>query len=444
MAVNTCDPALRSWVKSAHATGTDFPIQNLPYGVGRIIPSGTTSFCGADVMVAIGDQALSLRRLAESGTLDGLDDGVKAACREITLNALMRLPREMQRALRERISALLEEARVDTMRYRAAVEAALTPQSSVLPMLPAAIGDYTDFYASIFHATNVGKLFRPDNPLLPNYKYVPIGYHGRASSIVPSGTAVRRPRGQMAGAAGEAPTFGASRLLDYELEVGAFIGQGNSLGEPVAIDEAREHLFGLCLLNDWSARDIQSWEYQPLGPFLAKNFATTVSPWVVTLDALEPFRAAAFARPAEDPAPLPYLSGGDDQRRGGFDVQLEVYLETPRMHQAGEAPFLLSRSNLRELYWTLGQMVAHHTSGGCNLHTGDLLATGTVSGAATTARGCLLEITARGAQPVVLRNGETRKFLEDGDTVILRGYCEREGAKRIGFGECRGTVLPAR
>jgi fumarylacetoacetase len=248
----------------------------------------------------------------------------------------------------------------------------------------------------------------------------------------------------MAGAAGEAPVFGASRLLDYELEVGALVARGNPLGEPVGIDEAREHIFGLCLVNDWSARDIQSWEYQPLGPFLAKNFATTVSPWVVTLDALEPFRAPALARPAEDPMPLGYLSGGDDQRRGGFDVQLEVYLETPRMHQAGELPFLLSRSNLRELYWTLGQMVAHHTSNGCNLQTGDLLATGTVSGAATTARGCLLEITARGAQPVVLRNGETRKFLEDGDTVILRGYCEREAAVRIGFGECRGTVLPAR
>jgi fumarylacetoacetase len=444
MAVNLSDPALRSWVKSAHASGTDFPIQNLPYGIGRILLPGRTTHTGADVMVAIGDQALSLRRLADSSVLDGLDEGVKQACRATNLNTLMNLSREMQRALRERLSALLEEARVDTMRHRAAMEAALVPQRSVLPMLPAAIGDYTDFYASIFHATNVGKLFRPDNPLLPNYKYVPIGYHGRASSIVPSYTAIRRPRGQMAGAAGEAPTFGATRLLDYELEVGAFVARGNALGDPVPIDEAREHLFGLCLVNDWSARDIQSWEYQPLGPFLAKNFATTVSPWVVTLDALEPFRAPAFARPAEDPAPLPYLTGGDDQRRGGFDVQLEVYLETPRMHQAGEAPFLLSRSNLRELYWTLGQMVAHHTSNGCNLQTGDLLATGTVSGAATTARGCLLEITARGAQPVVLRNGETRKFLEDGDTVILRGYCEREGAARIGFGECRGTILPAR
>jgi fumarylacetoacetase len=439
MAVNTCDPALRSWVKSAEAAATDFPIQNLPYGVARIAGESAPR-----VVTAIGDRALNLYAVAEVGLLAGLDEAATGACRQTTLNALMALPRVVLRSLRERLSALLEEARVETMRHRAALESALRPQSAVEMLVPAAIGDYTDFYASIYHATNVGKLFRPDNPLLPNYKYVPIGYHGRASSIVPSGTAVRRPRGQIAAVAGEAPTFGPSRLLDYELEVGAFVSRPNPLSEPVPIEEAREHLFGLCLLNDWSARDIQSWEYQPLGPFLAKNFATTVSPWVVTLDALEPFRAPAFARPAEDPAPLPYLTGGDDQRRGGFDVQLEVLLETPRIHQAGEAPFLLSRSNLRELYWTLGQMVAHHTITGCNLRTGDLLATGTVSGAATTARGSLLEITARGAQPVVLRTGETRKFLEDGDTVILRGYCEREGAARIGFGECRGTVLPAR
>ena len=439
MAVNTCDPALHSWVKSAEAAGTDFPIQNLPYGVARIPGEAAPR-----VAVAIGDRVLNLHALAEAGLLAGLADEIVAACRQTTLNGMMALPRAVLRTLRERLSALLEEARVETMRHRAALESALKPQSAVEMLVPAAIGDYTDFYASIFHATNVGKLFRPDNPLLPNYKYVPIGYHGRASSIVPNGTAVRRPRGQMAGAAGEAPTFGASRLLDYELEMGAFVSRPNPLGEPVTIDEAREHLFGLCLVNDWSARDIQIWEYQPLGPFLAKSFATTVSPWVVTLDALEPFRSPAFARPAEDPAPLAYLNSSDDQRRGGFDIQLEVYLETPRMHQAGEAPFLLSRSNLRELYWTLGQMVTHHTSNGCNLQTGDLLATGTVSGAATTSRGCLLEITARGVQPVVLRNGETRKFLEDGDTVILRGYCDREGAARIGFGECRGTILPAR
>src|SRR5882757_746931 len=286
MAVNTCDPALHSWVKSAEAAGTDFPIQNLPYGVARIPGEAAPR-----VVVAIGDRVLNLHALAEAGLLAGLADEIVAAWRQTTLNPLMALPRTVLRTLRERLSALLEEARVETMRHRAALESALKPQSAVEMLVPAAIGDYTDFYASIFHATNVGKLFRPDNPLLPNYKYVPIGYHGRASSIIPSGRAIRRPRGQMAGAAGEPPTFGASRLLDYELEIGAFVARGNPLGEPVAIDEAREHLFGLCLVNDWSARDIQSWEYQPLGPFLAKNFATTVSPWVVTLDALEPFRA---------------------------------------------------------------------------------------------------------------------------------------------------------
>ena len=443
MAVNPCDPSLRSWVKSAQAAGTDFPIQNLPYGVGRILTPGERVHIGADVMVAIGDRALGLRRLAESGPLDGLAVGIVEACRASTLNQLMALPRESQRALRERLSALLEEARVDTLRHRTAMEAALVPQNSVLMMVPATIGDYTDFYASIFHATNVGKLVRPDNPLLPNYKWVPIGYHGRASSIVPSHTAVRRPVGQLPGAPGAAPTVGSTRMLDYELEMGAFIARGNGLGQPVPVDEAREHLFGLCLVNDWSARDVQNWEYPPLGPFLAKRFATTLSPWVVTLDALEPFRGPAFKRPAGDPAPLPYLTSEQDQQRGGFDVQLEVYLETARMRESGESPFLLSRSNLSELYWTLGQLVTHHTSNGCNLRTGDLLATGTVSGEATTARGSLLEITARGAQPVPLRNGETRKFLEDGDTVILRGHCERAGAARIGFGECRGTVEAA-
>ena len=438
MAVNTCNPALRTWLKSARVPGTDFPIQNLPFGVAQI--DGEPA---AHIVVAIGDLALDLNALALSPALGGVPAGVTAALAEPTLNALMAQPREAQRALRERLSALLEEARVDTMPHRAAVEAALRPQHSIALRVPVAIGDYTDFYASLFHATNVGKLFRPDNPLLPNYKYVPIGYHGRASSIVPSGTSVPRPQGQLAGAGGEAPQFAATRMLDYELEVGAYVGQGNALGHPVPLAQAREHLFGLCLLNDWSARDVQAWEYQPLGPFLAKSFATTVSPWIVTLDALEPFRTAAFARAEGDPAPLPYLNSRDDQQRGGFDVRLEVYLETARMREAGESAFLLSRSNLRELYWTLGQMVAHHTGNGCNLRPGDLLGTGTVSGADTAARGCLLEITARGAQPVLLRNGETRKFLEDGDTIVMRGYCERAGAVRIGFGECRGTVTAA-
>ncbi len=439
MAVNTTDPSLVSWVKSAQSADTDFPIQNLPFGVARI-----PGVAEPRIVVAIGDRALDLNAVAAAGALTGVPEAVAAACSASTLNALMAQPRSALRTLRERLSALLEAARVDALRFRTAMEAALVAQQEIELLVPAKIGDYTDFYASIYHATNVGKLFRPDNPLLPNYKYVPIGYHGRASSIVASGTAVRRPRGQVAGGTNEPPSFVASRLLDYELEVGAYVGQGNPLGEPVGIEEAREHIFGLCLLNDWSARDIQAWEYQPLGPFLGKSFATTVSPWVVTLDALEPFRTAAATRASDDPTPLPYLTSSDDQQRGGFDVHLEVLLETPRMHQAGEAPFLLSRSNLRELYWTLSQLLAHHTSNGCNLRTGDLMGTGTVTGSATTARGCLLEITARGAQPVVLRNGETRRFLEDGDTVILRGACERGGVRRIGFGECRGTILPAR
>jgi fumarylacetoacetase len=329
------------------------------------------------------------------------------------------------------------------MPFRGVVEAALQPQGAIEMLLPAAVGDYTDFYASLHHATNVGRLFRPDRPLLPNYKYVPIGYHGRASSIVASGAPVRRPCGQSSPSGDRPPSFGASRLLDYELEVAALLGRGNPLGQPFPIEEAHEHVFGLCLLNDWSARDIQSWEYQPLGPFLAKSFATSVAPWVVTLDALEPFRVPAARRAEDDPAPLPYLHSEEDQRRGGFDVTLEVHLETARMREAGEPPSLLSRSNLRDLYWTLAQMLTHHASNGCNLRTGDLVATGTVSGEEPSARGCLLEITSRGAEPVVLGNGELRSFLEDGDTVILRGHCAGPGTARIGFGECRGTVQPA-
>jgi fumarylacetoacetase len=313
--------------------------------------------------------------------------------------------------------------------------------SEVEMLLPAAIGDYTDFYSSVHHATNVGKLFRPDNPLLPNYKYVPIAYHGRSSSIVISGTPVRRPSGQIKDQAAEKPNFGPSKALDYELEVGFFIGPGNNLGDPVGIDQAREHIFGLCLLNDWSARDIQSWEYQPLGPFLAKNFATTISPWVVPLEALEPFRMPAPERPEGDPQPLPYLNSVQECAQGGINLTLEAWILTQKMREAGLEPLRLCKSNLRDVYWTLGQMLTHHTSGGCNLRPGDLLATGTVSGASPDARGCLLEQTQRGAQPVQLPDGETRKFLENGDEVILRGYCEREGFVRIGLGECRGRIV---
>jgi fumarylacetoacetase len=317
----------------------------------------------------------------------------------------------------------------------------LVDRSEAEMLLPAAVGDYTDFYASVFHATNVGRMMRPDNPLLPNYKYIPIGYHGRASSLVVSGTPVSRPAGQTEPKEpGGAPAFGPSRSLDYELEVGAFVAEGNPRGRPIPLAEADRHLFGLVLVNDWSARDVQKWEYQPLGPFLAKSFATSVSPWVVTREALAPFRVPAFVRPPGDPAPLPYLLDERDRAAGGFDLRLEVLLSTPTMRERGLPPALLSESNLRVLYWTLAQMLAHHTSNGCTLRPGDLLASGTVSGPEKNQRGCLLELTWRGAEPVELPSGETRRFLEDGDEVILRGRCEREGFVRIGFGECRGVI----
>ncbi|HET8548737.1 MAG TPA: fumarylacetoacetase [Bryobacteraceae bacterium] len=320
---------------------------------------------------------------------------------------------------------------------------AMIPAADVTLEMPVTVGDYTDFYASIYHATNVGSMFRPDNPLLPNYKYVPIAYHGRASSIVPSGTPVRRPCGQLQD--GDAPPrYAPSRLLDYELELGAFIGAGNRLGEPVPIAEAEQHIFGLCLVNDWSARDIQRWEYQPLGPFLAKNFATSISRWIVPLETLEPFRVPAFTRPEGDPQPLPYLRSEDDQRRGAFDITVEAWIETEAMRSRGIEPFLVSRGNVRDMYWTFAQMMTHHACGGCNLRPGDLIASGTVSGAERESAGCLLERTWRGAQPLELPSGETRRFLEDGDEVILRGYCERETVSRVDFGECRGRVLPAR
>jgi len=307
-------------------------------------------------------------------------------------------------------------------------------------LLPAAVGDYTDFYASIHHATNIGSMFRPDEPLLPNYKHVPIGYHGRVSSVVPSGTAVRRPEGQVKPESGSEPRFGPSRALDFELEVGAYIGAGNALGVPIPIARADPQVFGLVLLNDWSARDIQAWEYQPLGPFLAKNFATTISPWIVTRDALEPFRVAGPARSEDDPSPLAYLDAGAPASRAASDVRLEVTLSTPRMRAARTPAHVVSRSMLRHLYWTFGQMIAHHTSGGCNLRPGDLIASGTVSGPTRDSRGCLLEATWRGTEPLRLPGGEERRFLEDGDTVVFRAWCERPGAARIGFGECRGTV----
>lgn len=430
----THDPARRSWIESANTAATDFPLQNLPYGIFRsgenLIPR---------IGVAIGDQILNLAALAE---LDLLPAAARAAGRQPTLNALMAAGPAVWTELRARLSELLG---VDSCpaALRTQVELCLVPQSDTTMLLPAGIGGYTDFYASIFHATNVGKMLRPDQPLLPNYKWVPIGYHGRSSSIVASGTPVRRPHGQSKPADATAPVFGPSKNLDYELELGAFVGPGNRQGESIPLSSAPGHLFGVVLLNDWSARDLQTWEYQPLGPFLAKNFATTISPWVVTMEALAPFRGPAFARPPGDPAPLPYLADPADAAQGGLNLTLEVWLLTAKMRVAGLGPHRLSSGSFSSMYWTLAQLLTHHTSNGCNLQPGDLLGSGTVSGEAKDARGCLLEMTMRGTKPLHLPGGEERKFLQDGDEVILRGLAERPGARRIGLGECRGVVLQA-
>jgi fumarylacetoacetase len=435
----THDPQLRCWVDSAHEPGTDFPIQNLPFGVFRRAHTNEPARVG----VAIGDQILDISACLGEGLFQGQAAQAAEACAGSSLNALMARGSVYWTALRQQISSLL---RADAPAYQQDQQIGkriLVPMVEAELLLPVQIGDYTDFYASVHHATNVGSMFRPDNPLLPNYKYVPIGYHGRSSSVVVSGTPVRRPRGQTRDPQADTPDFGPCKLLDYEMEVGFFVGPGNPLGQPIAIDEAGEQIFGLCLVNDWSARDIQTWEYQPLGPFLAKNFATTISPWIVTLEALAPFRSPAFTRSADDPQPLPYLDSGIDRDHGGIDLTLEVYLASQQMRDQGCPPVRLSRSNFTSMYWTIAQMLTHHASGGCNLRPGDLLASGTVSGETKDARGCLLELTWRGAEPIELPTGESRKFLQDGDEVIMRGYCERAGTARIGFGESRGVVLPA-
>jgi fumarylacetoacetase len=423
-----------SWVESANAPGTDFPLQNLPFGVFQ-----TGKNLSPKIGTAIGNDILDLALASETGLLPA--DAV-VACGQHSLNVLLAAGHNTWSSLRARLSELLGADSCPAP-LRTQVQRCLVAQSEATMLLPATIGGYTDFYSSLHHATNVGKLFRPDQPLLPNYKWVPIGYHGRTSSIGVSGTAVRRPHGQARTINETAPTFGPTRSLDYELELGALVGPGNRPGEIIPLESAHRHLFGVVLLNDWSARDLQSWEYQPLGPFLAKNFATSISPWVVTMEALAPFRVPAFVRPAGDPAPLPYLANAVDAAHGGLDLQLEAWLLTPAMRAAGTAPHRLSSGSFREMYWTLAQLLAHHASNGCNLQPGDLLGSGTVSGEAKTSRGCLLELTARGAEPLRLPNGEERRFLEDGDEVILRGFAERPGARRIGLGECRGLVLPA-
>jgi len=431
----THDPARRSWLESANLPDADFPLQNLPYGAFSL-SNGVPPHLG----VAIGDRILDLHAAARAGLLPEI---VTPACQQPTLNALLALGAPAWSVLRSRLSELLgaDTCPADTTRSR--VESCLVPQRGATMHLAAHTRDYTDYYASIHHATNVGSMLRPENPLLPNYKWIPIGYHGRASSLVVSGTPVRRPHGQLKPADATAPVFGPCKNLDYELELGLFVGPGNALGERISLAAAPTQMFGVSLLNDWSARDIQTWEYQPLGPFLAKNFASTLSPWIVTFEALAPFRAPAFARPAGDPAPLPYLVDHRDAAEGGLDLTLEVWLLTAKMRLAGAAPHRISRGNFNTMYWTLGQMLAHHASNGCNLSPGDLLGSGTVSGPARDARGCLLEYTWRGTDPLRLPNGEERKFLADGDEVILRGYAERPGARRIGLGECRGHILPA-
>jgi fumarylacetoacetase len=403
----THDPSLTSWVESANLPDAEFPIQNLPFCAFR--PGGRSVRAG----VAIGDQILDITASFQIGSI--LD--------------VMKMPRPARTDLRRRISRYLQHPSPGAEQH-------LIPISAAALTLPCEIGDYTDFYASIHHATNVGSMFRPDNPLLPNYKWLPVAYHGRASSIVLSGTPVRRPWGELAAQPAGPPVYAPSKRLDYELEVGAFLGPGNAPGERIPIGDAQNHIVGLCLLNDWSARDIQTWEYQPLGPFLAKSFATSISPWVVTAEALEPFRRIPSPRPATDPAPLPHLAATSAD---AYDITLEVWLRTPGM----SVPARLSHGSFTDMYWTLSQMLAHHTSNGCPMRPGDLIGSGTVSGPEKSSRGCLLELTWRGTEPVELPGGEARAFLEDGDEVILRAWCEAPGFRRIGFGECRGVVLPA-
>ena len=415
--------AVNSWVESA--VGSDFPIENLPLGIFSVGQRRRKAG------VAIGDYVLDLVAIA-----DLLDEDWREDLGQPVLNAWLARGHEAQSALRERLTELLSDER-----YRDDVEPALIGQTEVRMHVPCLIGDYTDFYVGIHHATNVGKQFRPDNPLLPNYKYVPIGYHGRASSVRASGEPVIRPNGQRKAPDADAPEYGASRRLDYELELGIWVGGGNELGQPIPIGEATDHIAGYCLLNDWSARDLQAWEYQPLGPFLAKNFLTSVSPWVVSTQALAPFRKAMPKRPTGDPEPLPYLDDPADRESGALGIQLEVTLTTESMRQAGLTPHILSRGSAdAAMYWSAAQIVAHHSSNGCNLQPGDLIGTGTLSTDSADGLGSLLEISQGGKQPIQLASGETRSFLEDGDEVTLKAWCEGEGV-RVGFGECVGRVV---
>lgn len=429
----THDAGLRSWVEMANADGADFPIQNLPLAVFRRQPAEALR-CG----VGIGDRILDVGACLP--LFEGLAHEAASACRTPTLNALMALGPDAASALRARVSQLLAAGK---QAPREAVANALHAIDAVELALPVKIGGFTDFFASVHHATNAGRLFRPDMPLLLNYKYVPIAYNGRANSVRVSGATVQRPHGQLKGSADAAPRFAPAQRLDHEVELGAYVGAGSKAGMPVAVDDAWRHLFGFSLLNDWSARDIQAWEYQPLGPFLAKSFATTVAPWVVTAQALAPFRVPAAARPAGDPAPLPYLHGDEDARHGGLRIALDAHLQSQRMAQQGVPAVRLSRSGSELLYWTFAQMVAHYTSNGSALDTGDLLGSGTVSGETADAFGSLLEITTGGTKPLTLPTGEQRSFLADGDELTLTGRCEAPGRVGIGFGRCAARITAA-
>lgn len=429
----THDPKRQSWVTSANGHA-DFPIQNLPLGI--FSTPGEKPRGG----IAIGDRILDLYAALKAGIFEGESQRAAEAASGEVLNSFLALGAGPRRSLRARVSELLASG----SRAQGKIEPFLHAASECTMHLPTHIGDFTDFYAGIHHARRVGKLFRPENPLLPNYKYVPIAYHGRTSSIVTSGTPVRRPIGQTKAPDAAEPTFGPSRRLDYELEIGMWIGEGNELGEPIDIATAGDHVAGFCLLNDFTARDIQPWEYQPLGPFLAKNFASTVSPWVITPEALAPFRSAQAARPEGDPSPLPYLWNESDQRNGAFDIELQAFLVTTGLREQGRSPHLLATSNALHLYWTIAQLITHHTSNGCNLRPGDLVGTGTIGGPDLTATGSLLELSNGGKEPISLESGEKRIFLEDGDQIIFRAYGRRHGFVSIGFGECSATILPAR
>lgn len=419
-------------MESANKPETDFPLTNL--ALGAFSAEGRGRRLGA----RIGDMVADLHCMAESGLLDSLDGRVRDALAGESLNAFLECGSEGWHSARALLLSLFSGA-TSILRDHKHCSSVMMPQWGLSMRLPCEVGDYTDFYASLNHATNVGSMFRPTNPLLPNWKHLPVGYHGRASSLIPTGTPVRRPQGQTSATDEGPPSFGPVRLLDFELEVGAIIGTGNQLGTPIDVNRAWSHIYGMVIVNDWSARDVQKWEYQPLGPFNAKNFATTVSPWVVSMEALEPYTEPALPRPEGDPQPLPYLQCGRDR---AVPINLEVAILSESMRQKGIAPHVLCRTNFREMYWSFAQMLAHHTSTGCNMRSGDLLASGTVSGSTKDSRGSMLELSWRGTEPISLPDGSERKFLQDGDEVIMRGYCQAAGLPRIGLGECRGVIQP--